>query len=97
MIPFTQYMLPDGRKKDTGIERPAAIEALASKIIEAGFRFEAEVLGTGSVSLTIVGQNEEGEEDDLDIEVVENGPEVREAIDRMIMRFASKRGEEKAR
>ena len=83
-IPITQYLMPDGRKRETGIVRPAAIAAQAQRCLEAGMRFEAEVLSTGHVSLTVVGEDEDGEEGDLAIEVVENGPAVPEAFDRLV-------------
>ena len=83
-IPITQYLLPDGRKRQTGIVRPAEIAAQAQRCLEAGMRFEAEVLGSGHVSLTVVGEDEDGEEGDLAIEVIENGPGVPEAFDRLV-------------
>ena len=84
-IAFTQYMRPDGRKAAVTIDRPDEIAALANRITERGFRFECEHLSTGHVSLTIAGRD-----DDVDIEVVANGPDVPVAIDRMVKRFARK-------
>lgn len=84
-IPFTQYLRPDGRRTAVTIDRPAEISDLAEQIIKAGFRFECEHLSTGHVSFTIAG-----EDDDADIEVVTNGPDVPVAIDRMVKRFAAK-------
>jgi hypothetical protein len=86
-IPFTQYMRPDGRRVEVLIGRPSEIAALASRIIERGFLFECEHLTTGHVSFTIAGPD-----DDEDIEVVSNGPEVPVAVDRMVKRFAAKIG-----
>lgn len=82
-IPFTQYLMPHGRKSPVTIERSADIAAKAREIIAAGFRFECEMLGDYStISLTIA-------DDDADhaIEVVKNGPDVPVAIDRMISAF----------
>jgi len=81
-IPFTQYLMPDGRKRDVSISRPKEIYDKVLDIIDAGYRFEAEVLTTGQVSLTITGKDE-----DVDIEVVENGPKVPLAVDNMVNRF----------
>jgi len=54
-IPFTQYIRPYGRKALTEYETDSeAIDRLAAEIIEAGGRFEAEVLTTGEVSVTCV-------------------------------------------
>lgn len=86
-IQFTQYLRPNGRKAEVYIDRPADIADLANRIIERGFRFECEHLTTGHALLTIAGPD-----DDLDIEVVRNGPDVPIAVDRMIKRFAAKIG-----
>jgi hypothetical protein len=84
MIRFTQYLQPDGRPQSIEIERPAAVEKLAEAIIAVGVRLEAEVLGTGKVSLTAELDDEEGETETLAIEVVSNGPTVVAAVDRLI-------------
>jgi hypothetical protein len=86
-IHFTQYLRPDGRRAEVLIDRPSEIAALAERIIDHGFRFECEHLMTGHASLTIAD-----DEDDHDIEVVTNGPDVPAAVDRMIKRFAAKIG-----
>ena len=86
-IPFTQYLRPDGRAVPVSIDRPEEISTLAQRIIDAGFQFECEHLSTGHASLTIAGPDY-----DEDIEVVENGPAVPVAIDRMVKRFAAKIG-----
>lgn len=82
-IAFTQYMRPHGRRETVRIDRPDEIAAKAQKIIDAGFALECEVLMNGHVSFTIAG-----DEDDVEIEVVPNGPGVPTAIDRMINRFS---------
>jgi hypothetical protein len=46
-----------------------------------GYHLTAEVLATGMVSCTI-----EGDDEDVDIEVVSNGPEVQDALARMLAR-----------
>lgn len=86
-IPFTQYLRPDGRQVPVTIDRPADVADLAQRIIDRGFRFECEHLTTGHASLTIAGRD-----DDVDIEVVRNGPDVPVAVDRMVKRFAAKIG-----
>jgi hypothetical protein len=83
LIPFTQYLRPNGRRTEVRIERPKDVYEKAMNIIDAGYRFEAEVLTTGDISLTITGKD-----DDCACEVVLNGPEVPLAVDRMINRFA---------
>jgi hypothetical protein len=87
-IPFTQYLMPFGRKVEVTIARPKEVYDKAMDIIKAGYRFEIEMLTTGLVSMTIAGND-----DDHDIEVVTNGPEVLMAVDRMITRFHGDLGE----
>jgi hypothetical protein len=83
-IAFTQYLRPSGRRETVRIDRPDEIAAKAQRILAAGFCFECEVLMDGHVSFTIAG-----DEDDVEIEVVPNGPDVPAAIDRMINRFSN--------
>lgn len=86
MIPFTQYLRPDGRRRLVKVERPPAVEAKAHKILERGYRFECEMLDVEpplpDVSFTITD-----EDGDQAIELCRNGPEVLEAVDRLIMAF----------
>lgn len=79
MIPFTQYLRPDGRKRSINIERPAEVEELAMKLVRRGLRLEAEELCTGEVSFTVF----DGEKD-IAIEICPNGPDVPHAVDRLI-------------
>jgi len=88
LIPFTEYVLPHGRRQMGGFQRPDEVADKASAIRKAGYRFEAEVLSTGHVSLTIVGCCPRvSEESDVAIEIAMNGPEVTKAVDRMILGF----------
>jgi hypothetical protein len=82
-IPFTQYVLPNGRKKLIHIVRPPEVVATAQEVAAMGGRFECEILTTGHVSLTCVGEID-GEESDVAIEVVANGPGIPEAVDRLV-------------
>lgn len=87
-IPFTQYLMPDGRKSPVTIDRPQPISDLAESIIAKGYRFECEMLSDyATISLTI-----SDDDADHDIEVCPNGPEVPVRIDAMITRFAKKIG-----
>ena len=83
-IAFTQYLRPNGRAMEVSISRPVDIHEKAMKIINAGYCFEVEELRTGDVCMTI---SKDGIA--CDIEVVNNGPEVPKAVDRMINRFIS--------
>lgn len=84
MIPFTQYLLPNGRRRQINIDRPAPVEAEARKLIEAGVDFEVEILVTGVVSLTA-----SYEEEDIAIELTRNGPEMDDAVDRLVKEATS--------
>lgn len=81
-IPFTQYLLPHGRKREVSINRPKDVYDKAMDIIKNGFCFEIEILNNGLVSMTITD-----DDGDQDYEIVSNGPEVPMAVDRMITRF----------
>jgi hypothetical protein len=87
-IPFTQYLMPNGRKVDLTIARTKEVYDKAKDIIKAGYRFEIEMLTTGLVHMTITDND-----NDHDSEVVNNGPEVLLAVDRMITRFHEAMGE----
>lgn len=93
MIPFRQYLRPDGRQAAVNIERPEAIEAIARAILAAGCRFEAEVLLTGEASFEVVRDVADPDvEDSIAIEIVPNGPEVPAAVDRLVMAAAATLG-----
>jgi len=84
-IPFTQFMRPDGRKHPVTIERPPDIETLAKAIMQAGCRFEIEVLQTGAVSMEIVTDVPDPDlRNVVAIEICPNGPQVPEAVDRLV-------------
>lgn len=80
-IPFTQFIRPSGRPQPVTVDRPAEIEAMAQELIEAGYRFEIEVLTTGHINMDCVRP---GADEPLAGELSRNGPEVLEAVDRMV-------------
>ena len=83
-IPFTQYLMPDGRRSQVLIDRSPEIEARARRIIDLGYRFEIEMLSDyASIHMTITND----EHGDVASEIVTNGPAVPEAVDRMICGF----------
>ena len=83
-ILFTQYLRPDGRTTPVTIDMDEEIERKADKIIEAGYRFECEVLTTGHVSFTI---HDPREVEDVAIKVVPNDETVPVAVRDMIIHF----------
>lgn len=94
-IPFTQYMRPRGTRKQIGweIDGDEEMEMKARKLLEAGCVFEAEVLNTGHVSMTVqkLKTHEEqmrltapDEDEYLAHELCENNPEVPLAVKRLV-------------
>jgi len=81
-IPFTQYLLPNGRRASIEIDMDSETEQKAQALIAQGCHFDAEILRTGIVSFTC-------EKDDLDdpclaIELSPNGPEVVVAVKKLV-------------
>lgn len=75
----TQYMRPNGTQKPFNIELPKELEAAYDEMRAAGCRFEAEVLMTSEVSVTVSNG-----EMDVDIQIIPNGPKVPEALCKML-------------
>lgn len=86
IIPFIQFVAPNGHTREVTIEVAPDVAATARAAIAMGLSFECEVLMSGEASLTITHP----EDGDLDIEVVPNGPGVREAVERLVRRFAKR-------
>lgn len=82
----TQYLLPNGRTRDEAIELPEDTKAFYNDATLNGLCFEAEILTTGQVSITLVGEDTDDNDPTVDIEIVRNGPEVREAFIRILNR-----------
>ena len=80
-IAFTQYLRPFGRRQSVSIDVPAEVEALASRLIAAGYVFEVEVLRTGHVSMDC---SRPGDDEPVAHEVVENGQNVPNAVARLV-------------
>lgn len=84
-VPFTQYMRPDGRTREITIDLDSEHEKRAQAIIEQGYRFEAEVLTTGQVSLTVHDPGIGGGEPlDIAINIVPNAEAVPVAVAQLI-------------
>jgi enoyl-CoA hydratase/carnithine racemase len=83
MIPFTQYLMPDGERRKQFFDRPPEVETKAKRLIASGAVFESEVLTTGLVSLTCELLDEE---ETLAHEICAKGPDVLDAIDRLVNR-----------
>lgn len=82
---FTQFLMPDGRRKLVTVARSAEIEVEAARLEGLGVRFEIEVLTTSEISMTAeIDTDNEDENPVLAMEIVENGPPVLDAVDRLV-------------
>ena len=81
---FTQYLRPDGRRHAVSIERDGDIATKAASVRTAGGRFEIEVLGDGTISMTIERDNADGEVDILSAQLCANGTAVPETVDVLV-------------
>ena len=82
LVPFTQFLLPDGRAKSVSIQTDAGTAEKAFDLIRRGYRFECECLMTGEVSLTCESKNED--DGPIAIEICANGPAVPTAVAKLI-------------
>lgn len=83
-IPFTQFLMPDGRQRPMIIDRPNDIGEKAKQLMDSGCRLEIEILMTGEISMTVERDQEDGEIDLLAQKICSNGPAVPVAIDELI-------------
>jgi hypothetical protein len=81
-IPFTQYLLPNGRRKSVSIEMDDAVSAFADALIAKGYRFEIELLSNlDTVSMTVVDPSDSG---DIAMVLCENGPAIPSAVAKLV-------------
>lgn len=80
------FELPNGRRKEQTTELPLTHKARHDEMVSAGYRFEAEILRTNHVSVTI--SNDEG---DIDFSITSNGPEVQAGMCGLLDRFPESR------
>jgi len=82
LIPFIQYLRPNGHKTNISIKVDQITGDMAKKLINVGARFEVEELSTGMVSLEVINTNVD--EDDLMFclsgQLVPNGPGMKKAV-----------------
>lgn len=80
-VEVKQLFAPDGRDSVMKTVLPLNCFSDVSEMQFAGLHFEAEVLSTGEVSISISSDDE-----DVDMEIVPNGPSVQEAMKAMLSR-----------
>jgi hypothetical protein len=89
-VPMTQYLMPHGRTKavQSCDLRGADLADKAQSILDAGLRFECEVLSDYlTISFTVFDPEEE--DDIAGPFLVANGPAVPETIENMIRSFSA--------
>jgi len=79
MIPFTQFLRPNGRRRDITIERPPEVAKKAEALLRSGCRFEIEELTTGHVSMEVMYKDE-----CISSSLCLNGPNVPLTIDNLV-------------
>jgi hypothetical protein len=79
MVAVTQFLKPDGIRRNLQIKLSRDYEKKAAQIINDGYCFECEVLSTLEVSFSISN----GEED-VYIEIAEKRPGALEALEKVI-------------
>ncbi len=86
-IPFTQFLLPDGRQRPVMWECTShEQEVKARALMDAGARFECEVLQTGAVSLTVEIVDNDGEDQTLGHEICPNDEKVIQSVAKLVER-----------
>ncbi len=83
----TQYLRPDGRKKMITIQVPDHVGEQAARVVAAGYHFDVEVLSdekTVSFTCELDTPDDDGEDEPIAAELVPNGPDVDDAIRRLV-------------
>lgn len=78
-IPFTQYLLPDGRKQRIEIDMPNDVEEKAMRLLKDGCYFDIEVLTTGEISMTCMKGD-----DLISMVICANGPAVIDSVRKIV-------------
>jgi hypothetical protein len=77
--------MPNGQRREVEIDRPEEVERVAELLIESGARFEIEMLSNyRTISMTCESEVENEDDGTLAHELVENGPAIPEAVDRLV-------------
>lgn len=84
-VPFTQFLMPDGRTRKSWIRRTPEIGSVAHDLLSRGVRFEIEILQTRDVSMTAERDDADGEVEVLAHRICENGPELPGVVDELVI------------
>lgn len=77
---FTQYLFPNGRRKENEIAMPPDIEQMALEVEKAGWRFEIEVFP----DTQIVHMDCCNEDRTLSNRLCKNGPDVPKMVEELV-------------
>lgn len=93
-IPATQFLRPFGVPVPTWMDAPADLADLAHAVIGQGYQFHVEELVAVEQNITMrtvsMTVHNKATEEDVDVELCPNGPEVRPAFERLIRRMHAK-------
>jgi hypothetical protein len=78
---LTQYMRPNGTPKQVDTDLPIEVQPLYEDMQKNDCFLECEVLTNGHVSVTVTNADQ-----DVDISITPNGPEVQQGIAAMLKR-----------
>ena len=87
-VPFTQFLMPNGRRQTILIDRPVEVADAALWLIAQGCSLEIEMLSDyTTISMEVMGPpGADGEDNCLAGDICPNGPEVPVHVDRMIFK-----------
>ena len=80
-IPFTQYLLPNGQRRERVVDRSAEIEEKANELLKSKYYFEIELLTTGVVAMY---SYKSGQEREVTMQLCDNGPQTLVCVDKLI-------------
>ena len=90
-IPFTQYLRPDGRKKDVLVDMDPKVEKVAHLIMKKDGYFECEELANGTVVLyCYMNKGQDQDKNLAAMKLCPNGPEIPKAVEELIYEAKSK-------
>jgi hypothetical protein len=82
-IPFTQFLRPNGDRRQTFIDVPHKVALLAQRFIEEGGAYTSELVQAGIVSLC-AEFTLDGERQDIVCLIAPNGPGIEQAVEKVV-------------
>lgn len=85
-IPFTQFLRPNGDRRQTFIDVPHKVALMATRFIEEGGSYTSELVQVGLVSLC-AEFTLEGERQDIACTIAPNGPGIEQAVENLVRKI----------